>query len=208
MPPELQTELSDQLAEEDLTPEVIMWDMAKAILYENPDQTRIERVENARRNGHPLTWHRYHKYADIVRYMEHLHANRSDVVELLHIGRSFEGRPLTVVRVTAPAESQSNAGRRQRGNHRSAPKRAVFIEAGAYGREWIGPAAATWLLQRLVDRMGGNDSVAETLRTVDWYVLPVLNPDGYEYSHKYDRFWKKTRSKHATSETGSFLSMA
>lgn len=185
-----------------------MWDVAKAILYENPDQTRVERVENQRRNGHPLTWHRYHKYADIVRYMEHLHLNHSDVVELLHIGRTFEGRPLTVVRVAAPAPKTNGSRRHQRGHHRTAPKKAVFIEAGAYGREWIGPAAATWLLQRLVDGIGGNDSVAETLRMVDWYVLPVLNPDGYEFSHKYDRFWKKTRSKHAPSDAGSFLSIA
>ena len=31
------------------------------------------------------------------------------------------------------------------------------------------------------------------MRAVDWTVVPVLNPDGYEYSHTGDRFWRKNR---------------
>lgn len=29
---------------------------------------------------------------------------------------------------------------------------------------------------------------------VDWYFLPLVNPDGYEHSHKYDRLWRKNRA--------------
>ena len=31
------------------------------------------------------------------------------------------------------------------------------------------------------------------LRSLDWYVVPLLNPDGYEFSHTEDRFWRKNR---------------
>lgn len=31
------------------------------------------------------------------------------------------------------------------------------------------------------------------MKSVDWYILPVLNPDGYEYSHRVDRLWRKNR---------------
>ena len=31
-------------------------------------------------------------------------------------------------------------------------------------------------------------------QAVDWYVAPLLNPDGYEYSHTNDRLWRKNRS--------------
>ena len=27
-----------------------------------------------------------------------------------------------------------------------------------------------------------------------YYIIPIVNPDGYEYSRKWDRFWRKTRS--------------
>lgn len=28
----------------------------------------------------------------------------------------------------------------------------------------------------------------------DWYLIPVMNPDGYEYSHTTDRLWRKNRN--------------
>lgn len=224
MPPAQQDDLREALAEEEIAYEIIMWDLDKAILYSNPDESRIERAANVARNGHPLTWHRYHRYADIVRFMEYLQRNHSEMVELMHIGRSFEGRPLTVVRIATEERvnqewkrsGQSKRDKRFKGQHRhrwrgttkQPPKPSVFIEAGSHAREWIGPASATWFLRRLVERIGGNDTLGETLRMVDWYVMPMLNPDGYEHSHIYDRFWRKTRSKHAPKGANSLFAIA
>merc|ERR1712223_1157798 len=45
--------------------------------------------------------------------------------------------------------------------------------------------------------MGNNDTStcgARAIQAVDWYVAPLLNPDGYEYSHTNDRMWRKNRS--------------
>lgn len=195
---------------------VTVWNAAQAILYENPDQSRVERAHTRRAQGHPLTWQRYHRYADIVRFLEHTERTHPDTVELLHVGRSFEGRPLTVVRIAAPpppppSQHRQHSGRMSRRHRSPAAKRAaVFIEAGAHGREWIAPAAATWIVRQLVAAIGANDTLGESLRLVDWYVLPVLNPDGYEYAHQYDRFWAKTRSKHApgAGDSESLVAMA
>lgn len=33
------------------------------------------------------------------------------------------------------------------------------------------------------------------LKQADFYIMPVLNPDGYEHSHTHDRMWRKTRSR-------------
>lgn len=35
----------------------------------------------------------------------------------------------------------------------------------------------------------------EILEQADFYIMPVLNPDGYEHSHTHDRLWRKTRSR-------------
>lgn len=47
----------------------------------------------------------------------------------------------------------------------------------------------------------------DTVQSVDWYILPIMNPDGYEFSHNYDRMWRKTRSKY-TDSGESIISMA
>lgn len=38
--------------------------------------------------------------------------------------------------------------------------------------------------------------------------MPVLNPDGYVYSHEYNRFWKKSRSQHVAKPSGGLLDSA
>lgn len=71
-----------------------------------------------------------------------------------------------------------------------APKPALFVDAGIHAREWIAPATALHLINRLTS----DPSLRPLLRAIDIYVLPSVNPDGYEYTRQVDRFWRKTRS--------------
>uniref|UniRef100_A0A182XED3 Peptidase M14 domain-containing protein n=1 Tax=Anopheles quadriannulatus TaxID=34691 RepID=A0A182XED3_ANOQN len=193
-PGALADSLREYLDEEGLRHEPTIRDVGQAIAYENPAMTRREQLELELHQGHPLTWYRYHRYADIVKFLYHLQRRHPEQVQLLHIGRSYEGRPITVARVSF----QSGPKRPKRAKKRP----AVFVEAGAHGHEWIGPSVATWLLHRLLElpqagpSNGTSSGEARTIQSYDWYVLPVLNPDGYEYSHRYDRLWSKNRSNH------------
>lgn len=73
--------------------------MGKAIQYENPSISKHEQIEYEIRHGHPMTWFRYHKYTDITKFLQYLNRKYPDYLELIHIGRSFEGRPLIVAKV-------------------------------------------------------------------------------------------------------------
>lgn len=70
-------------------------------------------------------------------------------------------------------------------------KPAVWIDGGIHAREWITPAVVTFMLKQLIEDLPAGD--ADLLDKVDWYVLPVVNPDGYEHTRSSDRFWRKTR---------------
>ena len=68
----------------------------------------------------------------------------------------------------------------------------MFIDGGIHAREWVSPAAVTFLVHNMVEARGGWERGLDQL----WvYILPVANPDGYEYSRKHDRMWRKTRSR-------------
>ena len=50
--------------------------------------------------------------------------------------------------------------------------------SGTHAREWISPAAATYVIAQLIE------SKEEALQKLDWYIMPNMNPDGYAYSQK------------------------
>lgn len=58
-------------------------------------------------------------------------------------------------------------------------KYSIFIEGGEQGREWTTSA----IILKLLDMLLKKDEITKTLmENYDFYLLPILNPDGYEYS--------------------------
>ncbi|XP_053681624.1 uncharacterized protein LOC128732402 [Sabethes cyaneus] len=220
VPPQMLERMAAYLQDEDIAREVVMRDMGQAILYENPKMTRREQIENEVLHGHPLTWYRYHRYGDIVKFLNYLGRRFPRNVELIHVGRSYEARPLTVVRVRFDGKRSSSGkvsnskfmkGSKLRfaaSKKKKGQRGAVFIEAGAHGQQWIGPSVATWILDALTKAIANNDTELENMKSLDWYIFPVMNPDGYEYSHEFDRMWRKTRSKHIETQSSGILSSA
>lgn len=123
-----------------------------------------------------MNWLSYHNFATINSWLDCLAVSFPHKVEVREIGRSFEGRPLKVVRI---GDGDSS-------------KPAVFIDGGIHAREWVSPAAVTYLIHRMVETEGEYDSL---LAKFNVFVLPMVNPDGYEYSRQHDRMWRKTRSR-------------
>lgn len=70
--------------------------------------------------------------------------------------------------------------------------KAIWIDGGIHAREWISPASVTYVVNDLVENW---DNQPDYIKNVNWYVLPVHNPDGYEYTRNTDRLWRKNRSK-------------
>ncbi|XP_065348589.1 carboxypeptidase B-like, partial [Cloeon dipterum] len=58
-----------------------------------------------------------------------------------------------------------------------------------HAREWISPASVTYVIKELVE----NRTVNAFAPKLDYYIIPVTNPDGYEYSHTKSRLWRKNR---------------
>lgn len=157
--PDVVAEVKENLEYESISYDVVLWDLEKAIKYENPTLSGRKKLELEAENGHPMTWHRYHEYDDITKFLDYLNRNYPEIVELIHIGRSFEGRPLTVVKIsfdqydTVPSKKGNSRVRKKK----KTSKPGIFIEAGVHGREWISPAVATFLCRELVkhDKQNG-----------------------------------------------------
>lgn len=154
-------------------------DLTQAIKEENPPKKFIQDLVN--RNGLPMTWQAYHRLADIHKYLDFMAKNNPDLVSTQIIGYSRDGRPLKIVRIS----------NNQRGN------KAIWIDGGIHAREWISPASATFVINELIEEW---EDKPEYIRRIDWYILPVTNPDGYEYSHTTDRLWRKSRAATSSAQ--------
>lgn len=60
----------------------------------------------------------------------------------------------------------------------------VIVEGGIHAREWISPAFVTYLISQIIHAPVSPDPNLKMIaNTYEWHFVPVLNPDGYEYSH-------------------------
>ncbi|KAJ8927854.1 hypothetical protein NQ314_019656 [Rhamnusium bicolor] len=74
----------------------------------------------------------------------------------------------------------------------NAENKAVWVDGGIHAREWISPATVTYIINQFVSNF---ESEPKYIQNIDWYIAPLLNPDGYEYTHTIDRLWRKNRAR-------------
>ncbi|XP_011310954.1 carboxypeptidase B [Fopius arisanus] len=167
--PDMIPRVSRFLREREVKYDVIIPDLQQAIDQENPvDEEALE--ELAGRKGHRMEWTSYHHLEDIHGYLDYLSETYPEICSVMSIGNSVEGRPLKVLRIS---RGEPNVP-------------AIWIDGGIHAREWISPASVTYIINYLVEN-------SDELKA-DYYVLPVVNPDGYEYTFRGDRLWRKNRS--------------
>ena len=58
-------------------------------------------------------------------------------------------------------------------------------------REWISPATCSYIMHEMVEN---SSKYKILLNSFDVFIMPSMNPDGYEYTRTRDRMWRKTRS--------------
>ncbi|XP_066449361.1 carboxypeptidase B2 [Eleutherodactylus coqui] len=130
-------------------------------------------------------YEQYHSLEDIYFWMEQMVESHPDMLEKISIGNSFEKRPLYVLKMTGKEKNATNA---------------IWIDCGIHAREWISPAFCLWFVGHAVQFYGADEYMTKLLKYIDFYVLPVMNVDGYDYTWTTNRMWRKNRSKHANNK--------
>ncbi|KAB0796403.1 hypothetical protein PPYR_10464 [Photinus pyralis] len=171
VPSFLQHEFENALTDLELPYKVIVQDVRAIADEERNNNDKVPSIIEGK-----ISFQKYHRYAEIEEYLKYLSQEYPKVVTLKNYGVSYENRNLSAIHIAT-------------GGQESKP--IIFIDAGIHAREWIAPAQALFILHELIEN-GENKHMIEK---VDWIIIPLANPDGYEYSHTTDRFWRKTRSR-------------
>jgi carboxypeptidase A1 len=68
-----------------------------------------------------------------------------------------------------------------------------FLCRGQHAREWIAPATALYMAHKLTSEFSEAQPVNHLLHNMEIVIVPIVNPDGYEYTRSGDRLWRKNR---------------
>ena len=131
-------------------------------------------------------WDVYRSYDEPGGIQDQLRAIAADpqnrgFVKLYDIGNTIEGRDIWAIRMTQGAAGLP-LGRRP----------AVLYQGTTHAREWISTEVAMRLLEWFVaERRAEDPEVVDILETTELWFVPVVNPDGYEYTFTTERLWRK-----------------
>ncbi|MGH7520001.1 MAG: M14 family zinc carboxypeptidase [Gemmatimonadales bacterium] len=118
-------------------------------------------------------FHSFDKPGEGVRATLEAWAAADTAIHVDSVGASSEGRPILAVKVGPAGDSPDRPN--------------VLFLATHHAREWIAAAVAMKLIRWLAD------SAAAAFASHDVWVIPVENPDGYQYTFTNDRLWRKNR---------------
>ncbi|KAK0635439.1 hypothetical protein B0T17DRAFT_485659 [Bombardia bombarda] len=127
----------------------------------------------------------YQPLSVISNWMHLLQTMFPAITELKTIGQSFEGRPIEALRI----------GERNTDKIENGPRKTILVTGGLHGREWISTSTVNYLLWSVLTTFGNEPLMTKLLQRFDIVFVPVLNPDGYDYTWETDRLWRKSRQQ-------------
>ncbi|EDV36348.1 uncharacterized protein Dana_GF12918 [Drosophila ananassae] len=132
-------------------------------------------------NDDQMEWENYHSLDTIYDWIDKECAAH-DYLECGVIGKSYEGREIKSIKLS-----------KRPGN------KAIFLEGNIHAMEWISSATVTFLLNQLIN--SEDPEMQRLSEEYDWIVVPMVNPDGFVYTHEVERLWRKNRRPNGYSNT-------
>jgi hypothetical protein len=117
----------------------------------------------------------------------------SNLANVVKIGESWEGRPIYAIKISKDADRTD-----------STPD--ILVTGGMHSCEWAGIETVMYMAKHLLEDYKKDDYVRYIVDNTEIWIVPVVNPDGFVYSHaKADnehRLWRKNRHPLPNGQVG------
>uniref|UniRef100_A0A8R1TLJ8 ShKT domain-containing protein n=2 Tax=Onchocerca TaxID=6281 RepID=A0A8R1TLJ8_ONCVO len=196
--------LSDLLMKYNMTFKVIIDDVEK-LMYEREGRPRNGNLQNnsttnnsimdlfskrwkdvtSSKNRAKYRFGDYHSYDIIISWLNDIESLYPNMAKVFTIGQTFEGRKINGIKIGNPIDKTD--------------KRIIWIDGGIHAREWASIHTVLYIIDQLISKYGTDPQITSYVDMLNFYFVPVVNPDGYEYSRSDQipqaRFWRKNRGK-------------
>ena len=143
-------------------------------------------------------WTFYHSYSEIELGLRSLES--SGIAKVESIGTSTEGRDIWAIKISDDPNTEDE----------NEPD--VLFVGLHHAREWISAEVPYYLAVNLVQTYDSDPSIKTLVDNSEIWIVPVLNPDGFEYTHSYvddpesagsnSRYWRKNRADNGDGTLG------
>jgi len=131
----------------------------------------------------------FHSYRELESDLEALEDAHPGTVKLVVIGTSLEGRNIYAVKLSDDPE-------------RNDGEPGVLILGCHHAREWISVDVPLLLARYLAENAASDPAVRSLLARGEIWIVPLVNPDGLEYSIDVYRYWRKNRRANSDGSFG------
>jgi hypothetical protein len=126
-------------------------------------------------------WKSYDEPGGFRDQMYELARNYPGVTKLVKLGTTYQGREILALKVTQGARGQKD-GKRP----------AVLFSSVQHAREWIASETNRRLMYHYIEGWAAEDpKIVKLLQSTELWFVPVMNPDGYQYTFTNERLWRK-----------------
>ncbi len=122
----------------------------------------------------------YKTYQETEHFLQQVVSEHPDLFKVQSIGKTHEQRDIMLITVSFDVDNAES-------------KPALLYTGTIHAREWIGNELAVKFIEYVVDNYEYNPQLIDILNSNTLYMVPCLNPDGFEYSMKHFSFWRKNR---------------
>jgi murein tripeptide amidase MpaA len=130
----------------------------------------------------PAGYTGYHTYAETQTELQKAVANYPSLTTLGSAGNSYEGRALSLIKISDNAATDEN-------------EPEVLFTCNQHAREHLTVEMCLRIVQRLTRQYATNSAVKRLVDSTEIWVIPSVNPDGAEYDISGGTFhsWRKNR---------------
>ena len=143
---------------------------------------------SAGQRGDEFSYTAYHQLDVVNDKVVELANDYPALAEVISFGTSLEGRTQWGLRITGQGGPSNKAG--------------IFFHGGQHAREWVTVPVPLYAAEHLLGNYLADPVVRDLVDNIEWFILPVMNPDGYTHTWTTYRLWRKNRRNNGDGTFG------
>ncbi len=161
----------------------------------NPNLKKKVLKTEVESHGALVIENRFHSYDETVKRLQTLGQKSPQIVEILSLGKSLEGRDIPLIRISGKSAVDAELEKTP----------SVLIFGCHHAREHLSVEVPSLFAEYLVENYGNDPEVTRLVDSREFYIAPMVNPDGHVFDFKPEgggRMWRKNRARNSDGSYG------